>query len=72
MVSISNPLVASITVYAIIIMMIVNNKPLLLFTEDERIREFGFEDDETIFPLHVISVLIAIFIYLIMNIYASI
>ena len=69
MVSVSNPLIASITIYSIIMLMIVTQKPLLLFTEDEKLREFGFDDEETIFPLHIVSVLISIFIYLIMNIY---
>lgn len=70
MVSVSNPLVASTTVYAILMLLLINQRPLLLFYENGKVRDFGFEDEQTIFPLHVVSVLLAIFIYLIMSIYS--
>lgn len=70
MVSISDPLTASIIFYIVSIFVIMDQKPRLFFNENGDIREFGFQDDQTPFPLNIVSILLAIFTYLIMNIYS--
>lgn len=69
MVSVRDPVIASSLIYSFLMLIILNQKPLLMFTEAGRVRPFGFKRGETIFPIHVVAILLGIFLYTLMAVY---
>ena len=58
-----NPLHCSIIVYIIFIISIIYIKPSMIFTKDGKIRSFGLNNTNTIYPLWLVTGFIAIICY---------
>ena len=61
--NIKNPLHYSILLYLIVIIFIIYLKPKMIFTKDGEIRNFGINDGDTIYPLWLVTIFIAILCY---------
>ena len=59
-----SPLKKSITIYIILIIAILYLQPNFLFEENGNIRNFGLKNENTIMPLPMLFVIMAILIYL--------
>ena len=60
---INNPIRNSIIVYLIIVAIIIYIKPRIMFDSDNKIKLFGLSNKKTIFPLCLVSCIIAIVTY---------
>lgn len=52
-----------ILLYTCIVALIAFVKPKFIFQEDGNLKEFGFEEHETIFPFHVLTLVIALILF---------
>lgn len=58
-----NPLHYSILLYLIVIIFIIYLNPKMIFTKDGKIRNFGINNGDTIYPLWLVTIFIAILCY---------
>lgn len=69
-VNIDHVLYVSITLYIIFMMGIMLIKPRLMFNDQTKhLRNFGFDDDETLFSLPLLGTLLSICIYMVIMTY---
>ena len=64
---INNPIRNSVIVYLIVIAVIIYMKPRMMFDSDDRLKLFGLSNKKTIFPLCLVSSVIAILSYYIFS-----
>ena len=60
---INNPIRNAIVLYLICISVIIYIKPLMIYDSDNKLKVFGLSSKKTIFPLFLVSVVIAIVSY---------
>ena len=60
-----SPLKKSITIYLILVVVMLYLQPSFLFDENGNIRNFGLSNNNTIMPLPMLFVIMAIIIYLV-------
>jgi hypothetical protein len=62
----SNPLYNSIKVYIIIMILLIYFKPEIIYDKKtKKFKQFGTDKNSTLFPLPLISIILAIIIYII-------
>lgn len=66
-----SPVIIAVSLFVVIAALLYYAKPKLMFDKNKEIREFGFEDDRTVFTYPVVLGICAVFIYLIAFIFVS-
>ena len=63
-----NSMYCQIIIYVVILLLIYVTKPKIIYDENkQKFKDFGSNNDQTLFSLPVISISLALFIYLIFN-----
>lgn len=60
----ANYTITSSVVFILVYMYLVMQKPRMFFRDDGSLREFGIAQHQSVFSMHILVILMAIFIYL--------
>ena len=64
-----NPRNMTILIYLFIVIFIVIIKPTIMFDNNYKVKKLGFGENNTFLPYYLFSIIIAILIYYIVNLY---